>query len=192
MRIGGTDHDMDKRSLDIFFQGCKKAHRCKGCHNPELWDGRKGKKLNVDNLVKLIKMAGSLIEHVRLMGGEPLDQDDEEMRIFLMKLKKERPDVIVWLFTGYTTGLPEYVEKHVRFLKTGPYQQRYVKTDLYIPTYGRITLASNNQIITDLQEGKMYSSHSPNRRTVRRPKQKKKRDKITQDDYAVNYWGLRP
>lgn len=75
----------------IWFSGC--SIHCKGCINPELWkrDFKTGK--CIDEVLSLIKN-----DCVTLLGGEPLDQ--EELEVFIDKLKKEKKSII--LFTGYS------------------------------------------------------------------------------------------
>lgn len=185
MKTGGIEHDMESRSLDIFFTGCKKVHRCKGCHNADLWDARKGKKFYVENTVELIKEAGSLIKHVRLMGGEPLDQKLVDLQCFLQRLKDEVPDVKRWVFTGYTTGFPDFFNQTVDFIKAGPYVDYESKSTIEdVPYFGNLDIASCNQCVIDVKDRQVYyASSRPTRKHSRKCKNTVQDDK-TMKEYA--------
>lgn len=86
-------------SCSIFFQGC--SHHCKGCFNEDTWDFCAGKyfdKETEDTFIELCK--NKHINAVSILGGEPLDQDNEEMFLFLSRIKSEvnKP---IYLWTGY-------------------------------------------------------------------------------------------
>ena len=86
-------------SCSIFFQGC--SHHCKGCFNEDTWDFRSGiyfDKETEDTFIELCK--NKHINAVSILGGEPLDQDNEEMFLFLSRIKSEvnKP---IYLWTGY-------------------------------------------------------------------------------------------
>lgn len=90
--------------LTIFTQGCK--HYCKGCHNKTTWDVNGGIEYSVEDIAKHIlnkyqkhrkRYAGLTIS-----GGDPLLQKDELEKL-LKLLKKEEPDMNIWVYTGYET-----------------------------------------------------------------------------------------
>lgn len=83
----------------IFFQGC--SHRCKGCFNQSTWDFNKGKEWTKDIEDEFIKICQKkYIDHVAILGGEPLDQPIDEL-IELLKRIKTEVNKPVWLWSGY-------------------------------------------------------------------------------------------
>lgn len=80
MNIDGTETNLRHKALEIYISGCKPPH-CAGCHNPELWDFSKGDPWQeairlLGDKISALKESG-LVEIVWLLGGEPLDQDEE-------------------------------------------------------------------------------------------------------------------
>ena len=90
--------------LTMFTQGC--THYCKGCHNKTTWDTKGGIEYSVEEISNYIlskyqkhkkRYAGLTIS-----GGDPLLQKDE-LKKLLKILKKEEPDMNIWIYTGYET-----------------------------------------------------------------------------------------
>lgn len=79
----------------IFTAGC--PHHCKGCHNPSSWNPDGGDEIEVDELVRRIKMSGW--DGVTISGGEPFLQSSAlaELVTACKSLGKN-----VWVYTGYT------------------------------------------------------------------------------------------
>lgn len=79
----------------IFTAGC--PHHCKRCHNPSSWNPAGGEEIEVDEIVRRIKLSGW--DGVTISGGEPFLQSSE-----LAKLVKASKllDKNVWVYTGYT------------------------------------------------------------------------------------------
>ncbi|WP_214875685.1 anaerobic ribonucleoside-triphosphate reductase activating protein [Exiguobacterium sp. CH10] len=79
----------------IFTAGC--PHHCKGCHNPSSWNPAGGEEIEVDEIVRRIKLSGW--DGVTISGGEPFLQSSE-----LAKLVKACKSLgkNVWVYTGYT------------------------------------------------------------------------------------------
>lgn len=84
----------------IFFTGC--TLRCSGCHNEEIWDFKSGKLFDTtaQNLV-IQYLRDKHVSHLSILGGEPLDQNLEEMREFLEMVRLEVPTKKTWIWTGY-------------------------------------------------------------------------------------------
>lgn len=85
----------------IFFCGCK--HGCKGCFNSELWNFNSGKPFDREAKEKVISLL--LDEHcggkLSILGGEPLQQDLDEMKSFLTEVRERVPNAHIALWTGY-------------------------------------------------------------------------------------------
>lgn len=97
------------RSLDInngpgvcatlFVQGCNR--NCPGCFNPETHDFNEGLIWNRRCHLQFIEACkAEYIKYVCILGGEPLDQDED-----LLHLLKEIKEIVrkpIWMWTGYT------------------------------------------------------------------------------------------
>jgi anaerobic ribonucleoside-triphosphate reductase activating protein len=84
----------------LFVQGC--SHHCKGCFNSSTWDFNSGKEWTKEIEDKFIEICKrDYIDHVSILGGEPLQQPIEELITLLNRVKTEvrKP---IWLWTGYT------------------------------------------------------------------------------------------
>lgn len=92
--------------LAIFVQGC--IRHCKGCHNPESHNPNGGFEQDIDELIEQI-CSNKLISGITLTGGEPMEQPDACMEL-IRKVRDQRPDLNVWLYTGYTV---DYLPNHL-------------------------------------------------------------------------------
>lgn len=80
----------------IYCAGC--AHACEGCHNPQSWDFKGGKEMEVDDLVEVV--AADELSNVTFSGGDPLYQ--VEAFTELARKIKERTSKNIWCYTGFT------------------------------------------------------------------------------------------
>lgn len=95
------------KRVGVWFHGCSLA--CKGCIVPELWK-LEGKRYTAEELFSLVSSFG--IKEVTLSGGEPFEQDKQELLRFLKILKEN--EFGIWVYTGYT--LEELIEKNFQDL----------------------------------------------------------------------------
>lgn len=135
MYISDINYTLNTKSLEIYFNGCNKKmiggklQHCPGCHNTELWDFKEED--NIDEYIVKIKRQlkdfDNLIDNIWILGGEPLDQDRDEMVEFILKLKQF--DKTIVLFTGY--DLNYYLENefcyNIDYIKTGYYNVKSKK-----------------------------------------------------------------
>ena len=124
MRIAGTEYNLNHYALEIYLSGCMKP-RCEGCHNPELWDSRVGDKLTLDKIKEIIQKVNEneLIASVWIMGGEPLDQNPEDLIELLTDLK-DHTDAAIWVWTKRELDeVPEYIQNLTDYLKCGRYEK---------------------------------------------------------------------
>lgn len=147
MRIAGTHYNLNHKALEIFISGCKEPH-CKGCHNQELWDFEIGRNSTSWIRKEDQKIQNSMVQKIWILGGEPLDQDIDELRNFLGILgwRRAEMDTEFWLWTRYEV-IPPKISKYLTHAKIGEYREElpsYVDED-----YG-IELASENQRIIKL------------------------------------------
>ena len=100
--------------VSLFVQGCN--FHCKGCFNKETWafdGGKEWTKEIEDEFIKLCKMPH--IDAISILGGEPLQQDDDLLHL-LQRLKNEvKKKISVW--TGYTIeNIPEEKKELLEYI----------------------------------------------------------------------------
>lgn len=86
----------------LFVSGCR--HHCKGCFNPETWDFSHGKPFTQETIDEILEsLQPSHIEGLTLLGGEPLEPENQKGLLPLLTAVKEHyPDKSIWCFSGYT------------------------------------------------------------------------------------------
>ena len=87
----------------VFVSGCR-LH-CKGCFNYEAWDFNHGVKLIDEIIDKILEsIEPDYIKGLSILGGEPLDDNNTEGVLYLVKRFKERfgNSKTIWLWSGYT------------------------------------------------------------------------------------------
>ena len=87
--------------VSIFVSGCR--HHCKGCFNQIAWDFKYGKEFNDQTIDEIIKdMDHDYIEGLSLLGGEPLEPENQEGLAKLVERVKEKyPNKNIWCYTGF-------------------------------------------------------------------------------------------
>lgn len=146
MNILATQFDLAGRSLDIYLAGCAGPH-CPNCHNPESHDFHQGTAFDHhlfrNQIQDKVNDFPALVKNLRVLGGEPLDQPEDEICLLLESLRRAHRDV--WIFTGRDfADVPDYIRDRCEYVKCGRYQEALL-TDSNVQ-YG-ITLASSNQRI---------------------------------------------
>lgn len=88
------------RRVVVWVVGCSK--KCKKCSNKELWRKDSRKELSVEEIYGFIKRISEqkAVEGITLTGGDPLEQDPDELLELLRKLSGITKDIL--LYTGYT------------------------------------------------------------------------------------------
>lgn len=91
-------------TVSLFTSGC--PHHCKGCFNYETWNRKYGTKISIFNLVKKLKkliVINEVERNFSVLGGEPLaDYNIRNTDFIIKKIRKEYPNIIIYLWTGYT------------------------------------------------------------------------------------------
>lgn len=87
--------------VSLFVSGC--THHCKGCFNAQAWDFAYGEPFTEETEQYLLKLiAPDYIEGITLLGGEPLEpQNQEGLLPFILKVRGQYPGKSIWCFTGY-------------------------------------------------------------------------------------------
>ena len=143
--------------VSVYTAGC--PFRCPGCHNKELWPLSSGKEWTQeqeDVVFELIQKP--YISRLSILGGEPLIEPNFDALLSLFKkVKEHRPDIKIWLYTGYTyeflvnnqESVPHKIYdvlEYVDFLVDGFYKEEL--KDLTLAFRG-----SSNQNIYHLHDG---------------------------------------
>ena len=145
MNINYIEYSIKTQSLDIFFAGCR--NNCEDCCNPELMPFENGTDYvfwfpTIDKYLHEYKL---LIKNIFLVGGSPNHQNEEEMELFLVGLKKRADNISIFLFSGEELkDVKDVFKKYCDFIKCGAYIPE-LKTDNNTQ-YG-IKLATSNQKI---------------------------------------------
>ncbi|MDD4085058.1 MAG: anaerobic ribonucleoside-triphosphate reductase activating protein [Acidaminococcaceae bacterium] len=83
----------------VFFQGCPR--HCRGCHNEQLLPFEGGREYTPEALsAEILQLLTPLHRGVTFSGGDPLAQP-EGLYATTSLLRKARPDLNIWLYTGY-------------------------------------------------------------------------------------------
>ncbi len=151
MRIAGN---IDESIVDgagiryvIFLQGC--TINCKGCQNKSTQDINGGIEVQVEDVFNDINKH-HLIDGVTFSGGEPFLQVQECVELAKM-IRKERPELNIWSYSGYTFEHLIKDLKNIEFLNLidvlvdGPFVLS--KKSLNIPFRG-----SSNQRLIDVKK----------------------------------------
>ena len=78
--------------VSLWMSGC--SHKCKGCHNKELWDYNYGEEIDRGILLSKIEdflLKNGIKRNFSILGGEPLDPKNIENTTYFCKKVKEDP-----------------------------------------------------------------------------------------------------
>lgn len=87
--------------VSVFVSGCN--HHCKGCFNECAWDFNYGNHFTEKEIDQVLEyMNHDYIAGLTLLGGEPLEKQNQEGLLPLVKKVKEKfPDKNIWCYTGF-------------------------------------------------------------------------------------------
>lgn len=140
--------------VSIFFSGCDKVPKCKGCFNKESWDFYNGNLFTNDTIVEVLDMMfNPHIDHLAILGGEPLaDCNVVAVSRLCSQIKIAYPNKKIWLWTHYTWE--EIIEDNYTTCLIFPYIDVLVDGE-YIEEQRDLTLkwrGSKNQRVIDVQK----------------------------------------
>lgn len=101
--------------VSVFVSGC--TNRCKGCFQPETWDFSYGRMFDkaTENLI-IEELSKEIYQGITILGGEPFEPSNQEgLRPFLERIRKELPEKDIWMYTG--CGYEELLEGGRRHTK---------------------------------------------------------------------------
>ena len=105
--------------ISLFVSGC--THHCKNCFNAVAWDFSYGETFDEAVQGKILKeLESDYIAGISLLGGEPLEpQNQEALLPFVKKVKEQYPSKTIWCYTGCV--LDEKAKKLKEKHKNTPY-----------------------------------------------------------------------
>lgn len=145
--------------VSLFVSGC--THRCKNCFNEVAWDFSYGQPFDETVEEKILQELGSsFIAGLSLLGGEPLEpQNQEALLPFIKKVKARYPEKTVWCYTGFVldekTGTLKEVKKNTPYTKALISLFDILVDGAYIEELKDIRLkfrGSSNQRVIDVQK----------------------------------------
>jgi organic radical activating enzyme len=117
-------------SIRLVYSGCNRAkngNSCPGCHNEWLWDYSFGVcRRKFTEWLKGIAKTGWKPSGIIVTGGEPLDQDPEEIEGDVKLVQKAFDvQVPVFIYTGYEweKAKTHPILRLASYVKVGPYRQ---------------------------------------------------------------------
>ena len=147
--------------VSLFVSGCRNC--CPGCFQPETWNFNYGKEFTADTIREILEaLKPSHIQGFSLLGGDPFEEENQEVLIEVLELIKETyPEKDIWCWTGYLyEDLIEGGKKHTEYtdkmlkltdvLIDGPFIQE--KKNLMLKFRG-----SENQRLLHLKDGNIVS-----------------------------------
>ena len=107
--------------ISFFVSGC--THRCKNCFNEIAWDFTYGEFFDeeVENKI-LQELNSAYIAGLSLLGGEPLEpQNQKALLPFVKKVKERYPHKTIWCYTGFVfdekSGMLKETQKNTEHTK---------------------------------------------------------------------------
>lgn len=87
--------------VSLFVSGCR--NRCKGCFQPETWDFNYGSLYTNETEDEILEaLKPDHISGLTLLGGDPMELENREVLINLVKkVKQLYPVKTIWAYTGY-------------------------------------------------------------------------------------------
>lgn len=138
------------RTLELYFTGC--SLKCPNCQNEFLQERKDDntREVSFKDILKELEDYKGITKQVHILGGEPLEQNLEELGLLLKGLKEdlELPNII--FFTGW--DLPssfikshKFLFQHCSFIKTGHYDENQKNRDKTLLPGMPFPLATTNQ-----------------------------------------------
>lgn len=87
--------------VSVFVSGCN--HHCKGCFNEKAWDFNYGNDFSDETIDGIINdLDKEYITGLSLLGGEPLERENQKgLSKLVKKVKEKLPNKTIWCYTGF-------------------------------------------------------------------------------------------
>ena len=141
--------------ISLFVSGC--THRCKNCFNEIAWDFSYGLPFDVKIQEKILQELGaSFIDGLSLLGGEPLEpQNQEALYPFIQEVKRRYPNKPIWCYTGFV--LDE---------KTGELKEKHKNTPYTKPLIACFDVLVDGPYVEELHDIRLKFRGSSNQRVI--------------------------
>ncbi len=141
--------------ISLFVSGC--THRCKNCFNQVAWDFDYGEPFDEEVQEKILKELGAgFIEGLSLLGGEPLEpQNQRALYPFIKEVKKRYPNKNIWCYTGFTFDE-----------KTGELQETHKNTGVTKELISFFDVVVDGAFIEELKDVRLKFRGSSNQRVI--------------------------
>ncbi len=145
--------------ISLFVSGC--THHCKNCFNQVAWDFSYGQAFDAQTQERILQELNSTyIAGISLLGGEPLEpQNQEALYPFLKKIRERYPQKTIWCYTGFVfnekTGMLVEEEKNNLYTKRLLALCDVLVDGAYVEELKDIRLkfrGSSNQRVIDVQK----------------------------------------
>lgn len=148
--------------VSFWVSGC--PHKCKGCHNQELWDYNYGGDVErsevIDQLCYLISKNG-IERNFSVLGGEPLCPENvEDVAVIVGAIRDRYPKIKIYLWTGYTIEYLKDETKHPNLNYTA-----HIRSILY-----DVDVLIEGPFIESLKKLNLKLRGSTNQRVITNPK----------------------
>lgn len=139
--------------VSLFVSGCR--HHCKDCFNQEAWDFKYGKEYTKETENEIIEyLKPEHIAGLSLLGGDPLEPENQEPVLNLVKKVKELyPKKNIWCYTGCTLDKDILDGKY----KDNPITQELIKN---------IDILVDGEFIAEQKDLKIRFRGSRNQRVI--------------------------
>ncbi len=134
----------DKAAFTIWFSGC--SRKCEDCYNETLWNKSAGQGYDVNAVESIVtKSCGRTgTTDIVLLGGEPLEQDINDLSILLRHLHGYGYQI--WLYTGFEFDqINSNIMKYLYTIKCGRY-------DKSLKTPNSIVASSNQKFYRHIND----------------------------------------
>lgn len=145
--------------ISLFVSGC--THHCKNCFNQIAWDFDYGEPFDETIQNKILKeLANDYIAGLSLLGGEPLEpQNQEALLPFIKRVRERYSEKTIWCYTGFVleekTGALKEINKNTPYTKKLISMFDVLVDGAYIEELKDVRLkfrGSSNQRVIDVQK----------------------------------------
>ena len=112
----------DKPAFTMWFSGC--SQKCPGCYNQKLWDVHSGIEHDVKSVIMTIcrECENLDINDVVLLGGEPMEQNADDLLTLVQKLKGY--GYKIWMYTSWEfDNITASIKSCLYTIKCGKYDE---------------------------------------------------------------------